>query len=80
MLWFLVGAVFQSPLMGLLGLLVAALLYHTCVTAQHGDQACYADVSEPYINFAHQDTLLVVLNEDASEVEFPGGCSGLGGR
>ena len=77
---------FQSPLMGFLGVLAAALLYHACVTAQDGDvpaedggQACYADVSEPYSHFATKTAYAVVLNGDDSEVSFPGGCRRLAG-
>ena len=58
--------------MGLLGVLVAGLLYRTCVTAQQGDQACYAEVSEPYTHFATKTPYSVVFNQDDSEVRFPG--------
>lgn len=58
--------------MGLLGVLIAALLYHTCVTADLADQACYGDIAEPYTHFATKTPYSVVLNEDDSEVKFPG--------
>ncbi|KAF0289494.1 Multiple inositol polyphosphate phosphatase 1 [Amphibalanus amphitrite] len=58
--------------MGLLGVLIAGLLYHTCVIAQDDNQACYATVGEPYTHFGTKTPYSVVLNKDDSEVKFPG--------
>ncbi|XP_037094380.1 multiple inositol polyphosphate phosphatase 1-like isoform X2 [Pollicipes pollicipes] len=59
--------------MGLLGVAVAALLYHACVTAQAGaHEQCYAEVPEPYDHLATKTPYYVVQNNNDSEEVFPG--------